>query len=91
MASLMLYINKDRPEFLDILFTKIGIHIQTSLDNGQWRKLKLMMRLLGCLQEVLEGEGVFPLLDELFNRAADLQSASSEDVSTQTLVLLTLC
>lgn len=29
---------------------------------------------------MLEGEGVFPVLEELFSRAADLQTASSEDV-----------
>lgn len=81
MASLILYTNKDRPEFLDILLTKISIQIQTALDKAQWRKLKLALRLLGCLQDVLEGEGTFALLEELFNRAADLQTASSEDVS----------
>lgn len=43
--------------------------------------MKLVLRFLACLQGVLDGDGVFPILDELFSRAVDLQTASSEDVS----------
>jgi nuclear cap-binding protein subunit 1 len=43
--------------------------------------VKLYLKLLACLQGCLEGDGVFPLLEELFSRAADLQTASSDDVS----------
>jgi nuclear cap-binding protein subunit 1 len=39
------------------------------------------MRLLGCLQGLFEGDGIFPLLEQFFERAADLQMQSSEDVS----------
>ena len=38
------------------------------------------------MQDILEGDGVFPILDELFSRAADLQTASSEDVSERPLL-----
>ena len=43
--------------------------------------MKLYLKFLACLQACLEGDGVFPLLEELFSRAADLQTASSDDVS----------
>ena len=50
------------------------------MDLGEWREVKLYLRLLGCLQGMFDGDGVFPILDELFSRAADLQMKSSEDV-----------
>ena len=56
--------------------------LQKHIDLGQWREVKLNLRLLGCLQGMFEGDGVFPILDELFSRAADLQMKSSEDVSS---------
>ena len=54
---------------------------QKHIDAGAWREVKLVLRFLGCLQCIYEGDGVFPLLEELFARAVDLQTASSEDVS----------
>lgn len=49
--------------------------------SGLWREVKLVLRFLACLQGILGGDGVFPILEELFSRAVDLQTASSEDVS----------
>ena len=54
---------------------------QDYLEAGQWREVKLVLRFLACLQGLLEEDGIFPLLEELFSRAVDLQTASSEDVS----------
>lgn len=50
-------------------------------EAGAWREVKLLLRFLGCMQAILENDGVFPVLEELFSRAVDLQTASSEDVS----------
>ena len=50
------------------------------LQAGAWREVKLVLRFLACLQGLLDGEGVFPILEDLFSRAVDLQTASSEDV-----------
>ena len=55
---------------------------------GAWREVKLVLRFLACLQGLLEGEGVFPILEDLFSRAVDLQTASSEDVSTTESVII---
>lgn len=55
--------------------------VQEHLDTGAWREVKLVLRFLACLQGLLEGDGVFPILEELFSRAVDLQTASSTDVS----------
>jgi nuclear cap-binding protein subunit 1 len=48
---------------------------------GDWRAVKLLLKFLGGLQGLLEEEGVWAVLAELFDRAVDLQTASSEDVS----------
>lgn len=63
------------------VLTKAAVKIQLAAEKGQWRDFKLMLRFFACLQSLLEGDGVFSVLDELFNRAVDLQAASSEDVS----------
>lgn len=61
---------------------------QDYLEAGHWREVKLVLRFLACLQGLLEEDGIFPLLEELFSRAVDLQTASSEDVSTFALLVL---
>ena len=55
--------------------------MQHYLEAGYWREVKLVLRFLACLQGLFEEDGVFPLLEELFSRAVDLQTSSSEDVS----------
>lgn len=42
-----------------------------------------MLRFLALCQGLYTDEGVLPVLEELFNRAVDLQTASAEDVSVQ--------
>lgn len=73
-------INPQRPEVTLQILSKIGNAIQEHLEAGAWREVKLILRLLACLQGILEGDGVFPILEEFFSRAVDLQTASSEDV-----------
>jgi nuclear cap-binding protein subunit 1 len=60
---------------------KAGEILQKHIDSGSWREVKLVLRFLGGLQPLFEGDGIFSLLEELFARAVDLQTASSEDVS----------
>jgi hypothetical protein len=54
--------------------------MQSALEAGDWREFKLLLRFFACLQGILEGDGVFPVLDQLFDLAADQQAASQEDV-----------
>jgi hypothetical protein len=56
--------------------------LQKRLETGSWREVKLYLRFLGCLQGLFENEGVFVILEDLFSRAVDLQTQSSEDVSS---------
>jgi nuclear cap-binding protein subunit 1 len=80
-------LNPEVTKFVLALFTT---HIQTKLDEGSWREVKLLLRFFACLQSLFEGDGVFPVLDELFNRAADQQTASQEDTVGLELVKIIL-
>ena len=82
-AAVVLTTNSQKPEVTQEILKKAGVVAQEHLDRGNWRDFKLVLRFLGCLQSVFEGEGVFPILEELFLRAVALQTASSEDVRSQ--------
>ena len=91
VAAIVLLANAQKPDFTTEILGKVGGALQKHLDLGEWREVKLNLRLLGCLQGMFEGDGVFPILDELFSRAADLQMNSSEDVSFWPAHVYMLC
>lgn len=80
VAATALFAYKSKPELGTELINKAATTLQKNIDSGSWREVKLLVRFLGCLQPLFEGEGIFPLLEELFARAVDLQTTSSEDV-----------
>jgi len=82
IAALALLVNQQKQELAGDLIERIGDKIQEHLQAGAWREVKLFLRLLASVQGMLTGDGVFPILDELFGRAVDLQTASTEDVSS---------
>ena len=73
--------NLERPELAQVIIETVGSSVQKHMQAGAWRQVKLGLRMLSCLQGILEADGVFPILEELFSRAVDLQTTSSEDVS----------
>jgi hypothetical protein len=79
-AAVVLVANTHKPEIAKEVLSRAGAAAQTHLENEAWREFKLHLRFLGLLQGLFEGEGVFPVLEDLFSRALDLQTASSEDV-----------
>lgn len=81
IAAIVLHANVKKPDLAAEVLTKLGETLQKYIDLGSWREVKLLLRFLACLQGMFEGEGVFTILEELFSRAVDLQTASSEDVS----------
>lgn len=90
VAAVILVANTRKPELIDDVLARLADDTSQDIAKGEWRLVKLHLKLLACLQSLLEGEGLFPLLDELFSRAADLQTASSEDVSCALLLRLFL-
>lgn len=80
VAAVVLLANPQKPDLVESTLQKAHEACQEFLNLGQWREVKLILRFFACLQGVLSGDGVFPVLEELFSRAVDLQAASSEDV-----------
>ncbi|MCJ1429950.1 hypothetical protein MMC29_007865, partial [Sticta canariensis] len=92
-AAIVLVINPRKADIVQDFLARAATALQTYLRRGSWREVKLVLRFLACLQGVLEGDGVFPILDELFSRAVDLQTASSEDslgLELVKIILLTI-
>lgn len=93
VAAVVLIINTLKSEFVDDVLARLAQVTQDKIAEGAWRDVKLLLKFLACLQSLLEGDGVFPLLEELFSRAADLQTASSDDtIGTEIvkIILLTI-
>jgi nuclear cap-binding protein subunit 1 len=80
IAAVVLVLNTRKPEFTTDILKRLRDATQSHLEAGNWREVKLFLRFWGCIQGLLEGDGVFTLLEELFSRAVDLQTSSSEDV-----------
>lgn len=87
LAAIVIVINPQKPEVVQELLMRAAKATQEYLEAGHWRDVKLVLRFLACLQGLLEEDGIFPLLEELFSRAVDLQTASSEDVSILLVML----
>ena len=81
VAAVILYANDKTHDVTKEILSRATKQAQSAAYVGDWRQFKLLLRFLGCLQGILEGEGVFVVFDDLFNRAADLQVASEVDVS----------
>lgn len=79
-AAVVLGVNSLKPEVAGEILAKTVAETEAKVLAGEWREVKLYLKLLACLQSCLTGDGVFPLLEELFSRAVDLQTASSDDV-----------
>lgn len=81
VAAVILYANDKTQDITKEILSRAAKRAQSAAYEGDWRQFKLLLRFFGCLQGILEGEGVFALFHDLFNRAADLQVASEVDVS----------
>jgi nuclear cap-binding protein subunit 1 len=81
VAAVVLVANAHKSEIAEVVLTRAAQATETSIAKGEWREVKLYLKFLACLQSCMEGDGLFPLLEELFARAAHLQTASSDDVS----------
>lgn len=80
MAAVVLYANVEKAEAAEKVITQAGADLQQAIDIGDWRTVKLLLRFLACATQLFEEDGTWTIFDELFDRAVDLQTASSEDV-----------
>ncbi|KAL2816383.1 MIF4G like-domain-containing protein [Aspergillus cavernicola] len=90
IATIVLVANTIKSELVADVLKRFAERFQSHVNAGAWREVKLLLRFLGCLQCIFEGDGVFAILEELFSRAVDLQTASSEDLIGLELVKIIL-
>lgn len=93
VSATVLFAHTEKPEVAKEVVERTGAQLQEQLDKGQWRGVKLSLRFLACLYRLYDQEGIFPMLDELFGRAVDLQTASAEDtvgIELVKIILLTV-
>ncbi|KAI2623356.1 MIF4G like-domain-containing protein [Hypoxylon sp. NC1633] len=90
VAAVVLVVNSLKPAILDDILARVASVTEEKVKVGEWRDVKLYLKFLACLQSCLEGDGLFPFLEELFSRAVDLQTASSDDTIGTEIVKIIL-
>ncbi|PSK56622.1 hypothetical protein B9Z65_6246 [Elsinoe australis] len=90
VAAAVVGVNAKAPEVVKELLGKTETAINRAVKKGDWRVVKLGLRFLGALQGIFEGEGVLAVLEELFQRAVDLQSQNPEETLGPELVKVIL-
>lgn len=81
VAAVLLGVNVVRSEMVGVVLARAVEGLNAALGKGDWRVVKLYMKFLGGLQGLLEGDGVFPVLQDMLSKAVDLQTESNEEVS----------
>jgi nuclear cap-binding protein subunit 1 len=91
IAAVALYANDLNPAVSKELIARTSKKMTYALELGDWRDFKVLLRFHACLQDILEGPGVFTILNQLFDWVIDLQSSSAEDVSSLRLDRYLIC
>ena len=81
VAAVVLCINGMKGEVVREVGERMGSRLNDGIERGEWRDVKLCLKFLGGLQGVLEGEGVWIVLQDLLTKAVDLQKENNEEVS----------
>lgn len=93
IAAVVLYANGEKSEMAEDVINHVAQELQAAMDAGRLKDVKLLLRFLACLGPLFEQDGIVPILDELFDKAADLQTASTEDavgIELCKIILLTI-
>lgn len=80
VAAVILVVNTLRQEMVTEVLSRAAVNTNKAAVKGEWREVKLYMKFLGSLQGLLEGEGVFPVLQDILTKAVDLQTENNEEV-----------
>ncbi|KAJ2901930.1 hypothetical protein MKZ38_001231 [Zalerion maritima] len=90
VAGVLHILNTIEPDIVGDVLTRIATRTEEKIDAGEWRDVKCCLKLLASIQPCLKDDGVFPILEELFNRAGELQATSSDDTIGTELVKIIL-
>lgn len=80
VAAVIMYIDTIKRELVTEVLEKLVLKLNDSIPKGDWREVKLLMKFLGSLQGILEGEGIWIALQDLLTKAVDLQTENNEEV-----------
>jgi len=81
VAAVLLIANTMRQEIVQEILVRAAERTNNAIVKGEWRDVKLYMKFLGSLQGLLDGDGVFPVLQDILTKAVDLQTENNEEVS----------
>ena len=81
VAAVILYSNDLNAQSGKEVIAKAAAEMKAALEAGKWRDFKILLRFFACLQGILADDGVFLILNQLFDWVIDLQTESTEDVS----------
>lgn len=81
VAAVVLVVNTIKGEMVEDVLKRTAERTNEAIGRGEWREVKLLMKFLGGLQGLLEGEGVWIVLQDLLTKAVDLQTENNEEVS----------
>ena len=83
VAAVVLIANTIRQDLVKEILSRAAAGINNAIAKGEWREVKLYMKFLGSLQGLLEGDGIFPVLQDILSKAIDLQTENNEEVRTE--------
>lgn len=66
---MVLVANSQNAEAGKLIVEEAGKAVQQCLNEGTFTRVKLLLRFLGCVQGMLEGSGVYPLLNSIVDKA----------------------
>jgi nuclear cap-binding protein subunit 1 len=81
VAAVLLVVNTMQQEIVQEILARAAAGTNNAIVKGEWREVKLYMKFLGSLQGLLDGDGVFPVLQDILTKAVDLQTENNEEVS----------
>lgn len=81
VAAVVLVVNTLKSEITTEVLARAATRMNEGIKRGEWREVKLLMKFLGSLQGLLDGEGIFSVLQDLLTKAVDLQTENNEEVS----------
>ncbi|KAI0999376.1 hypothetical protein K3495_g8819 [Podosphaera aphanis] len=90
VASIFLVIDTMKRELVDQVLEKSVQRVNSCIQKGEWREVKLLMKFLGSLQGILDGEGVWIVLQDFLTKAVELQTENNEEVIGPELVKIIL-
>jgi len=82
VAAVILVANVLRQEVVEEVLARAAAATNNAIVNGEWRDVKLYMKFLGSLQGILDGEGIFSVLQDILTKAVDLQTENNEEVNS---------